>query len=62
MSFLSNTPKLGIIGRQNVGKRTIFNYLTRTRKAVVKNESGVTRDVLVENAEWWGRTLAGDFP
>lgn len=46
--------RVAIIGRPNVGKSTLFNTLTRTRKAVVKNEPGVTRDVLVEPAEWWG--------
>lgn len=47
--------KVAIIGRPNVGKSTLFNLLTRTRKAVVKNEPGVTRDILVEPACWWGQ-------
>lgn len=33
-----------IIGRPNVGKSTLFNVLTRTRNALVANESGLTRD------------------
>ncbi|MBE8162832.1 MAG: ribosome biogenesis GTPase Der [Bdellovibrionaceae bacterium] len=49
--------KLGILGRPNVGKSTLFNILTRTRKAVVKNLSGVTRDLLIEEAKWWGHTF-----
>ena len=47
--------KVAIIGRPNVGKSSLFNKLTRSRKAVVKNLPGVTRDLLVESAEWWGR-------
>lgn len=54
---LNNNPvaKVGIIGRPNVGKSTLFNVLTRSRKAVVKNQPGVTRDILVESADWWGK-------
>ena len=51
----SLAPKVGIIGRPNVGKSTLFNILTRTRKSVVKNEAGVTRDIIIEPAEWWGK-------
>ncbi len=49
--------KVGIIGRPNVGKSTLFNILSRTRKAVVKNEPGVTRDINVETATWWGHSF-----
>ncbi|MGK2896830.1 MAG: ribosome biogenesis GTPase Der [Candidatus Makana argininalis] len=37
-------PILTIIGHQNVGKSTIFNRLTKTNSALVKNEPGLTRD------------------
>ena len=37
-------PTLVIIGRPNVGKSTLFNYLTRSRDAIVENMPGVTRD------------------
>ena len=47
--------RVGLIGRPNVGKSTLFNLLTHTRKAVVKNQPGVTRDIIIEPAEWWGR-------
>ncbi len=46
--------RVAIIGRPNVGKSTLFNFLTRSRKAVVKDQPGVTRDILVGQADWWG--------
>lgn len=48
------TSRVAIIGRPNVGKSTLFNYLTDSRKAVVKNQPGVTRDILIEPGEVWG--------
>lgn len=47
--------RVALVGRPNVGKSTLFNKLTRTRKAVVRDEPGVTRDILIEPTEWWGR-------
>lgn len=46
--------RVALIGRPNVGKSTLFNILTRSRKAVVKNQPGVTRDIIVGQADWWG--------
>jgi GTPase len=37
-------PVIAIVGRPNVGKSTLFNYLTKTRQALVANQSGLTRD------------------
>ncbi len=46
--------KVALVGRPNVGKSSLFNYLTRTRDAVVKDEAGVTRDIKKGIADWWG--------
>lgn len=49
------SPKVAVIGRPNVGKSTLFNILTDSRKAVVKNQPGVTRDIQIEPCEIWGK-------
>ncbi len=43
-----------IVGRPNVGKSTLFNRLTESRDAIVKEVSGVTRDRLYGKGEWNG--------
>lgn len=48
-------PKVAIIGRPNVGKSTLFNIITESRKAVVKNQAGVTRDIMIEPVDIWGK-------
>lgn len=37
-------PVIALVGRPNVGKSTLFNYLTRTRDALVADSPGLTRD------------------
>jgi GTP-binding protein len=49
--------RVALVGRPNVGKSTLFNRLTRTRKAVVRDERGVTRDIQIEACEWWGKSF-----
>jgi len=50
-------PSLVIVGRPNVGKSTLFNRLTGTRRSIVTNEPGITRDRIYGTAEWRGRAL-----
>lgn len=48
-------PRIVILGRPNVGKSTLFNRLAGSRRALVGNEPGMTRDRLHAPAEWRGR-------
>jgi len=48
-------PVIAIIGRPNVGKSTLFNRLTRSRKALVDDQPGVTRDRLYGVTTSFGR-------
>lgn len=48
---------VALVGRPNVGKSTLFNVLTRSRKALVDNVPGLTRDRNYGEAEIWGKEL-----
>ena len=49
---------VAIVGRPNVGKSTLFNRLTESRKAIVDEQSGVTRDRHYGHAEWNGKRFS----
>src|SRR3954464_1958827 len=51
-------PTVGLVGRPNVGKSTLFNRITDTRRAIVAPVAGTTRDTSSQQAEWQGTNFS----
>ncbi len=50
-------PTVVLVGRPNVGKSTLFNRITNSRRSIVTAIAGTTRDVIAQPAEWQGVTF-----
>jgi GTP-binding protein len=50
-------PRVALVGRPNVGKSTLFNRMSGSRKAIVDSVAGSTRDRNITSVEWGGKTF-----
>lgn len=56
-TVVTQMPLIAVCGRPNVGKSTLFNRLTGTRRSIVGDEPGITRDRIYGEIEWAGRIV-----
>lgn len=54
---VSRKPVVALVGRPNVGKSALFNRMLGERRAIVEDIAGTTRDRLVGEVEWRGKTF-----
>ena len=57
VSNASNSLKIALIGRPNVGKSSLFNALSKKQQAIVSSRQGTTRDINRVNVKYKGREL-----
>jgi GTP-binding protein len=55
--MLRKTPSVVLVGRPNVGKSTLFNKITGSRRAIVAPAAGTTRDTLARPVTWRGASF-----